>query len=128
METAIADRRADDMLIDRLHALSERKRLRILALLRSGELCVCDLQDRAGLPQSLLSFHLKTLRDAGLVRVRRAGRWGYYSLSADSLAETAAALGDLADGRLQVAAASEERPANARSSAARIDNDKEGCC
>ena len=42
---------------------------------------------RAGGGQSLLSFHLKTLKDAGLVRDRREGRWAFYSLDADGFAE-----------------------------------------
>ena len=62
------------------HALSDERRLRILDALRGGELCVCDLQAELGMGQSLLSFHLKALREAGLVRVRRNGRWSHYSI------------------------------------------------
>jgi ArsR family transcriptional regulator len=62
------------------HALSDERRLRILDLLRAGEQCVCDLQSDIGIGQSLLSFHLKTLRDAGLVSVRKEGRWSHYQL------------------------------------------------
>jgi len=67
------------------HALSDPRRLRILDLLRSGEQCVCDLQAALDCGQSLLSFHLKNLRDAGLVAMRREGRWSHYSLAADAL-------------------------------------------
>ncbi len=67
------------------HALSDPRRLRILDLLRSGEQCVCDLQAALDCGQSLLSFHLKTLRDAGLVSMRREGRWSHYRLAADAL-------------------------------------------
>ena len=62
------------------HALSDERRLRILDLLRAGEQCVCDLQADLDIGQSLLSFHLKTLRDAGLVAMRKEGRWSHYQL------------------------------------------------
>ena len=68
-------------------ALSDEKRLRIVELLRGGEKCVCDLQGAVDAGQSLLSFHLKTLKEAGLVDDRRAGRWAFYSLNADAFAE-----------------------------------------
>jgi ArsR family transcriptional regulator len=77
------------------HALSDERRLRILAALRGGELCVCDLQAVLGMAQSLLSFHLKALRDAGLVSVRREGRWAHYSINTDGLAHAGAAIVDL---------------------------------
>lgn len=69
------------------HALSDEKRLRIVELLRRGERCVCDLTGPLGAGQSLLSFHLKTLKEAGLVRDRRAGRWVHYSLVPEAFAE-----------------------------------------
>lgn len=62
------------------HALSDPRRLRILDLLRRGEQCVCDLQADLDCGQSLLSFHLKTLRDAGLIAGRKEGRWSFYQL------------------------------------------------
>jgi ArsR family transcriptional regulator len=74
------------------HALSDERRLRILTALRGGELCVCDLQDVLGMAQSLLSFHLKALRDAGLVSVRRDGRWAHYSINNAGLAHASAAI------------------------------------
>lgn len=63
------------------HALSDPRRLRILDLLRGGEQCVCDLQASLQIAQSLLSFHLKALRDAGLVTMRKEGRWSHYALA-----------------------------------------------
>ncbi|MBD2200761.1 MULTISPECIES: ArsR/SmtB family transcription factor [Calothrix] len=63
------------------HALSEPLRIQVLELLREQELCVCDLCATLGVPQSKLSFHLKTLKEAGLVRSRQEGRWIYYSLN-----------------------------------------------
>jgi ArsR family transcriptional regulator, arsenate/arsenite/antimonite-responsive transcriptional repressor len=56
-------------------ALSDENRLRIVEMLTSGERCVCELTAALNLGQSLLSHHLKTLKDAGLVSDRRAGRW-----------------------------------------------------
>jgi ArsR family transcriptional regulator, arsenate/arsenite/antimonite-responsive transcriptional repressor len=67
------------------HALSDVRRLRILDLLRQGEQCVCDLQSTLDCGQSLLSFHLKTLRDAGLVTFRKEGRWSHYALAPHAL-------------------------------------------
>ena len=77
------------------HALSDPRRMQILAVLRDGDRCVCDLQDDLGLAQSLLSFHLKTLRDAGLVTVRRSGRWAHYSLSRPTLAQVSEVIAEL---------------------------------
>ena len=67
------------------HALSDETRLRLLELLRAGEQCVCDLTDSLETGQSRLSFHLKVLKDAGLVTDRREGRWVYYALDAAAL-------------------------------------------
>jgi ArsR family transcriptional regulator, arsenate/arsenite/antimonite-responsive transcriptional repressor len=72
-------------LADRFHALSDETRVRIVDLLREGELCVCEVTEALELPQSLLSFHLKVLREAGLVRDRRKGRWVYYALDPEAV-------------------------------------------
>src|SRR5215207_841130 len=69
------------------HALSDSTRLSILQRLRFGERCVCDLTDALDAAQSRLSFHLKVLKDADLVTDRREGRWMYYTLNTESLAE-----------------------------------------
>jgi ArsR family transcriptional regulator, arsenate/arsenite/antimonite-responsive transcriptional repressor len=66
-------------------ALSDENRLRLIDLLREGEQCVCDLSEAIGASQPLLSFHLKTLKEAGLVTDRREGRWVYYALNAESI-------------------------------------------
>jgi ArsR family transcriptional regulator len=71
------------------HALSDETRLEIVRLLSHGERCVCELQDVLDAAQSRLSFHLKTLKDAGLVIDRREGRWIYYSLNREALDEIA---------------------------------------
>lgn len=62
------------------HALSDETRLAALDMLRGGERCVCELQAAMDAAQSRLSFHLKVLKDAGLVQDRKEGRWSYYSL------------------------------------------------
>jgi ArsR family transcriptional regulator len=72
---------ASTSVISGFHALSDPLRLQVIELLRSQELCVCELCDRLGTSQSKLSFHLKTLKESGLLRSRQEGRWIYYSLN-----------------------------------------------
>ncbi len=79
------------------HALADETRLRILHELSAGELCVCDLMESLDAAQSRLSFHLKTLKEAGLVRDRRDGRWVYYALNHGPLAGLIASLDTLAN-------------------------------
>lgn len=81
---------------DQFHGLADPTRLRIIEILRSGEHCVCQLTEQLELGQSLLSFHLKTLKRAGLVTDRRQGRWTYYTLNDDGLRAMAASLTELA--------------------------------
>ena len=69
------------------HALSDATRLGILEMLKDGERCVCELQDELDAAQSRLSFHLRVLKDAGLVTDRREGRWMYYTVAPDALGE-----------------------------------------
>jgi ArsR family transcriptional regulator len=69
------------------HALADATRLRILEQLADGEQCVCDLTGALETGQSRLSFHLKTLKDAGLVTDRRQGRWIYYALKPEAVGE-----------------------------------------
>ncbi len=70
-----------DRLVAGFHALSDPIRIQVVELLREQELCVCELCDRLNVPQSKLSFHLKTLKEAALVRSRQEGRWIYYTLN-----------------------------------------------
>jgi len=72
------------------HALSDETRLKILDRLSAGERCVCELSAAVGAAQPRLSFHLKTLKDAGLVRSRPDGRWMHYSLNPEALADVRA--------------------------------------
>jgi ArsR family transcriptional regulator, arsenate/arsenite/antimonite-responsive transcriptional repressor len=69
------------------HALSDETRIGIVELLVGGERCVCELQDTLDAAQSRLSFHLKVLKDAGIVNDRREGRWSYYELNREAFEE-----------------------------------------
>ncbi|MBP6262576.1 MAG: winged helix-turn-helix transcriptional regulator [Nitrospira sp.] len=69
------------------HALADQTRLEILDELKEGECCVCELTDRLQAGQSRLSFHLKVLKDAGMIVDRREGRWMYYAVNAAALVE-----------------------------------------
>jgi len=62
-------------------ALADATRLRILALLVGGEICVCEIHGALKLPQSTVSRHLAYLRRAGLVETRRDGLWIHYRLA-----------------------------------------------
>lgn len=65
-------------------ALADRTRLRILGLLLTGEVCVCDIYESLKIPQPKASRHLAYLKRAGLVETRRQGLWVYYRLAAPS--------------------------------------------
>ena len=81
--------------VELFHALSDETRLTVLDRLKDGEQCVCELMDSMNAAQSRLSFHLKVLKDAGLIEDRREGRWMYYSLSAQAIEELEALVGSL---------------------------------
>jgi len=71
-------------LLTRVHkALSHPVRARIVAMLRGGELCVCQLNAVIALAPSTISAHLSELKDAGLVAERKEGRWVHYRLAAE---------------------------------------------
>src|SRR5438876_9703090 len=68
--------------VERLfQALADSTRLRILGLLLTGEVCVCDIYESLRISQPKASRHLAYLRRAGLVQTRRKGLWIYYRLS-----------------------------------------------
>ena len=69
------------------HALSDETRLALLDQLKNGERCVCELTDAMKAGQSRLSFHLKVLKESGLIQDRREGRWMYYSINRDAIEE-----------------------------------------
>ncbi len=66
-------------------ALSDETRLRIIKLLEQGELCVCDITAALDMVQPKVSFHLSTLKEAGLIRDRKQGKWIHYSLNEKDL-------------------------------------------
>ncbi len=68
-------------LLDIFKAFSDETRLRIIKLLEHGELCVCDLVAALDMVQPNISFHLAILREAGLIRDRKEGKWTHYSLN-----------------------------------------------
>jgi ArsR family transcriptional regulator len=68
-------------------AMSDPCRLKILSLLREGELCVCEIMVAVDRPQSSTSHHLSILKDAGLIRERKDGRWSRYRLSEGAVIE-----------------------------------------
>lgn len=82
-------------LLQRFQAVAEETRFRIVRILADGERCVCELQDDLGAAQSRLSFHLKKLKDAGIVMDRREGRWVHYSLAPEALEEMRTFLGEV---------------------------------
>ncbi|MDQ2664590.1 MAG: metalloregulator ArsR/SmtB family transcription factor [Gemmatimonadota bacterium] len=69
------------------NALADEARVEIVTRLLDGEKCVCDLMDALDAAQSRLSYHLKVLKDAGLVTDRREGRWSYYTLERPAFLE-----------------------------------------
>lgn len=83
MATAVPMKKA----VSLFHALSDETRLALLEQLKNGERCVCELTDAMKAGQSRLSFHLKVLKDAGLIVDRRDGRWMYYSISPHAIEE-----------------------------------------
>jgi len=95
MATATAPKTDRSRAVALFHALSDETRLEIVQRLRSGERCVCDLTDLLSAAQSRLSFHLKVLKDAGLVHDRKEGRWVHYSLNRDAFSELQELLGDM---------------------------------
>lgn len=69
-----------------LKALADPIRMEVVQSLAGGERCVCDLSEALGLAQSRLSFHLKVMRQAGLITAREEGRWVYYKLAPQAFA------------------------------------------
>ena len=68
-------------------ALGDPVRLRVLSLLEDGQRCVCDLLVDLDMAPSLLSYHLRVLKDAGLVEATRRGKWIDYRLAPGALDE-----------------------------------------
>ena len=87
---------APDQARQLLKALADPIRLQVIEALGSGERCVCELTEQLGLAQSKLSFHLKVLKEAGLLTDRQCGRWIYYQLQPEALEQLRGWLAELA--------------------------------
>jgi len=81
-----------------LRSLSDPIRLQVAAALAQGERCVCELTGELDLAQSKLSFHLRVMREAGLISARQQGRWMYYRLEPRALLQLRHWLDQLAEG------------------------------
>jgi ArsR family transcriptional regulator len=99
---ALATQKRTERAVELFHALSDETRLQIIELLRKGERCVCELTDSLDAAQSRLSFHLRVLRDAGIVRDRKDGRWVYYELDPDVFEEAESLVTELKPRALSV--------------------------
>ncbi len=111
-----ARRDVQDKGVDRLvalgRALSDPIRVRMLSMMADGRgccdfsgsgvpavegeegICVCEFEDHFGMGQSKVSYHMKKLKDAGLVREERRGKWSFYTLDREAAVEL---LGEAAD-------------------------------
>jgi ArsR family transcriptional regulator, arsenate/arsenite/antimonite-responsive transcriptional repressor len=70
-----------EIFLKTIGALNDETRLRILHFIdHNGEVCVCDIENSFNMIQSRISRHLKILKDAGFLKVKREGRWAYYSI------------------------------------------------
>ena len=85
-------------MIEICRVLGDPVRWSVVAELRHGTRCACELAEASGAAPSLLSHHLRVLREAGLVTAQRRGRWIDYTLVSDRLGELAVALLDVASG------------------------------
>ena len=70
-----------------MKALADPIRMEVVQTLAEGERCVCELTEALGVAQSRLSFHLKVMRQAGLITAREEGRWVYYKLAPQAFAQ-----------------------------------------
>ena len=70
-----------DIFLKTIGSLNDETRLKILRFINENdEACVCDIENSFDMIQSRVSRHLKILKEAGFLKVRRIGRWGYYSI------------------------------------------------
>jgi ArsR family transcriptional regulator, arsenate/arsenite/antimonite-responsive transcriptional repressor len=104
-----------DELEDVFKALSDKTRLRILALLGNDEVCVCHMHDSLKLPQPTVSRHLAYLRKSGLVEARRDGVWMHYQLSRSLSPAVRRIIAAAVDALQQVPATTQDRKQFARS-------------
>ena len=78
-----------------MESLSDPIRVNILELMINGEICVCDIVKATGMSQSKISYHIKILKDSGLISDRQEGRWVYYKLDFEVLSDIQNWMGNL---------------------------------
>ena len=78
-----------------MESLSDPIRVNILELMINGEICVCDIVKATGMSQSKISYHIKILKDSGLISDRQEGRWVYYKLDLEVLSDIQNWMGNL---------------------------------
>ena len=78
-----------------MESLSDPIRVNILELMINGEICVCDIVKATGMSQSKISYHIKVLKDSGLICDRQEGRWVYYKLDLEVLSDIQNWMGNL---------------------------------
>ena len=78
-----------------MESLSDPIRINILELMMDGEICVCDIVKVTGLSQPKISYHIKILKDSGLISDRQEGRWVYYKLDLEVLSDIQNWMGNL---------------------------------
>lgn len=113
----------DEDIVRVAHALSDPTRLTILRLVAGGRtdeccspqdaccpqgVCVCDLEEQVAAGQSRISYHLRELKDAGLVEELRSGRWNYYTVRPERMADYAVTVASM--GRNQPNTLAPKRP------------------
>ena len=69
-----------DLMEKQLKAVADANRLRILACLKKGEVCVCDFTDVLNISQPAVSQHLRKLKEAGIITERKVGTWKHYRI------------------------------------------------
>lgn len=70
-----------DIFLKTVGSINDETRLRILRFIdENGEVCVCDVENSFDMIQSRISRHLKILKEAGFLKVKRKGRWAHYSI------------------------------------------------
>lgn len=72
-------------LLNIFKALSDETRLRILKIFEKGEICVCDLVSVLNMSQPKISFHLNVLKEAGLIKDRKQGKWVHYGINGSDI-------------------------------------------
>ncbi len=76
-------------------ALGDENRVKIIRMLTGGELCACKILDVLSITQPTLSHHMKILSEAGLVNVRKDGKWSYYAIHCEAFSEFKTVIGDI---------------------------------